>query len=114
MVDTGVKQDEVAWYGLDRATAVEKLAVDPERGLSGTEVAGRQAKYGRNELTAAEKEPGWRVFLRQYADYMQIMLLAAAVLSIVIQDFSTAVMLFVLTLVNAIIGFHQEGKAEES
>ena len=105
---------DVAWYRLGGAEAAEKLEVDPRQGLTTAEVEQRLSQYGPNELAEAEKEPAWRQFLRQYADYMQIMLLAAAVLSIVIADYGTATMLFLLTLVNAIIGYRQEGKAEES
>jgi Ca2+-transporting ATPase len=107
-------QEDTAWYRLDGAEAAEKLRVDPRQGLTQAEVEQRLAQYGHNELAEAEKEPAWRQFLRQYGDYMQIMLLAAAVLSIVIADYGTAVMLFLLTLLNAIIGYRQEGKAEES
>ncbi|MDX1416202.1 MAG: cation-translocating P-type ATPase [Candidatus Promineifilaceae bacterium] len=114
MVEVQEKQEEAGWYGLDVSAALQKLGVDPEQGLSSAEVTRRLEKYGRNELAEAEKEPAWRVFLRQYADYMQIMLLAAAVLSLFIADYSMALLLFLLTLFNAIIGFHQEGKAEES
>ena len=117
MAETDVKAvetNEVDWYRLDAAEATGRLEVEPQKGLSGAEVSQRRSKYGPNELAEEAKEPGWKQFLRQYADYMQIMLLAAAALSVVIQDFGTAVMLFVLTLVNAIIGYRQEGKAEES
>ncbi len=109
-----LETNEVAWYQMDSGEAAKKLQVDPQQGLGIAEVSSRQAKYGRNELAEAEKEPAWRQFLRQYADYMQIMLLAAAVLSIFIQDYRTALMLGLLTLFNAIIGYRQEGKAEES
>ena len=65
-------------------------------------------------VAAAEKEPFWRAFLRQFADYMQIMLLATGIVSIIIGQIYTGVLLIGLTLVNAVIGFWQEGKAEES
>ena len=62
------------------AEAVEvarELGVDPERGLSAEEAASRLS-HGPNRLAAGKKEPGWRAFLRQYEDFMQVILLAAA------------------------------------
>jgi Ca2+-transporting ATPase len=43
----------------------------------------RRAQYGPNKLAEAEKEPGWHAFLRQYRDLMQLVLLGAAIVSIV-------------------------------
>ena len=106
--------NEVDWYRLDTTDATGRLTVNPQQGLSSADVEKRVAKYGRNELAEKEKEPSWKQFLRQYSDYMQIMLLAGAMLSLVIQDYSTAVFLVVLTLFNAVLGYRQEGKAEAS
>jgi Ca2+-transporting ATPase len=103
-----------AWYRLSAEASTKKLEVNPEQGLSTAEVNKRVQTYGPNELAAAEKEPVWRAFLRQFADYMQIMLLAAGIVSIIIGQYSTGVLLIGLTLVNAVIGYNQEGKAEES
>ena len=72
------------------------------------------SRYGPNELREEEKEPGWKRFLRQYRDGMQILLLGAVVLSLIIQDYSTALMLFLLTVLNAALGYISEGKAEAS
>jgi len=91
------------------------LGVDPGRGLSGEDVRSRLAAYGPNELTAAAREPGWRAFLRQYEDFMQVVLLvAAAVSQLVTGDTGTTVVLAGLTVFNAVIGLRQEAKAEES
>jgi P-type Ca2+ transporter type 2C len=62
-----------------------------------------------------KKEPGWRAFLRQYRDLMQLVLLGAAIVSIVaLQEFSTGIVIIGLTVLNAILGLNQEGKAAES
>src|SRR4051794_37078982 len=57
------------------------LDVDPERGLSSEEAASRLSKFGPNMLAGGKKEPGWRAFLRQYEDFMQVILLAAALVN---------------------------------
>ena len=91
------------------------LGVDVNRGLSAGDVQRRLEQYGPNQLTGAKKESGFQAFLRQYEDFMQIVLLvAAAVNQIVTGDTGTTVVLAGLTLFNAVMGLHQEAKAEES
>jgi P-type Ca2+ transporter type 2C len=103
------------WYGLPADEVCRRLAVDPAAGLSSTEVTERRAQYGPNKLAEEAKEPGWHAFLRQYRDLMQLVLVGAAVVSIVaLQDFSTALVVLGLTVLNALMGLNQEGKAAES
>jgi len=102
------------WYAMRSDEVAAQLGVDLARGLSTAEVAQRVERFGRNELVAEKSEPAWRAFLRQYANYMQIMLLVAAALSVIIGQFGTATLLFALTLLNATLGFRQEAKAEAS
>src|SRR4029079_15689565 len=91
------------------------LGVQPESGLTAQEAQARLASHGGNRLAGGKKEPGWRAFLRQYEDFMQIVLLAAALLNqIVTGDTGTTVVLAGLTVFNAVIGLRQEAKAEES
>src|SRR5262249_37514617 len=59
-------------------------------------------------------KPGWRRFLGEYRSYMQIILVAAAVVSLVIKEWTTAVLLLLLTVLNAVVGMRQEGKAESA
>ena len=91
------------------------LDVDLSRGLSADEARSRLATHGPNRLAGAVKEPAWRAFLRQYQDFMQLILLGAAVVNqLVTQDTGTTVVLAGLTVLNAVIGLRQEAKAEES
>src|SRR3954466_264885 len=99
--------------------AVEQVArdldVDPAVGLSAAEARTRLETHGPNRLAAGKKEPGWRAFLRQYEDFMQVILLAAAAVNqIVTGEWGTTVVLAGLTVFNAVIGLRQESKAEES
>ena len=92
-----------------------QLGVDPQQGLYSVEVEQRRGEAGPNKLADAEKEPGWRAFLRQYRDLMQLVLVGAAVVSIAaLQEFSTGIVIIALTVLNAILGLNQEGKAAES
>ena len=69
---------------------------------------------GPNALPAEAQEPGWRRFLEQYRSYMQMILLAAAIVSLAIKEWSTGVLLILITILNAVVGLRQEGKAESA
>jgi P-type Ca2+ transporter type 2C len=100
------------WHVLSREGAVQELHVEPERGLTGEEAAQRLASYGPNRFAEAKTEPRWHAFLRQYEDPMQIVLLAAGVISIYpVKQAGTGVVILLLTLLNAVLGLNQEGKA---
>jgi P-type Ca2+ transporter type 2C len=108
-------RDGTLWHNLTADAASAQLDVDPRVGLDLAEVERRREQYGPNKLDEAEKEPGWHAFLRQYRDLMQLVLVGAAVVSMVaLQEFSTGVVILALTVANAILGLNQEGKAAES
>ena len=112
---TPTAQAEVDWYRLSPDEVCQRLEVDPAVGLSTAEVTERRARYGSNKLAEEAKEPGWKAFLRQYRDLMQLVLVGAAVVSIVaLQEVSTGLVVIGLTVANAVMGLHQEGKAAES
>lgn len=97
------------------ADVAHDLGVDPALGLSADEARSRLASHGPNRLTGTAKEPAWRAFLRQYQDFMQLILLGAAVVNqLVTQETGTTLVLAGLTVFNAVIGLRQEAKAEES
>ena len=107
--------EQTKWYGLAADAVAAQLKVDPAKGLSAAEAQQRLQQYGPNVLAAKKKETGLQAFLRQYKDFMQIILLGAAVLSLVVtRDVRTSFMLVVLTVFNAVLGMRGESKAEAS
>src|SRR3954466_13844730 len=101
-----------AWHVLSRADAVQELQVEPAQGLTSAEAAERLERYGPNRFAEAKSEPRWHAFLRQFRDPMQIVLLAAGVISIYpVKQPGTGIMILALTLLNAVLGLSQEGKA---
>jgi Ca2+-transporting ATPase len=97
------------------AEVARVLDVDPEQGLSSVQVQERLVATGPNRLAAGQTESGYRAFLRQYEDFMQVVLLVAATVNqIVTGETGTTVVLAGLTVFNAVIGLRQEAKAEES
>ncbi|MFE1799801.1 cation-translocating P-type ATPase [Streptomyces sp. NPDC059517] len=104
----------VDWWARTADEVAAALDVDPAVGLSGERVERRLAEDGPNTLPEERAVPGWRRFAGQYTSYMQIILVASAVVSLLVQEWGTAVVLLALTLLNAVIGLRQEGKAESA
>jgi Ca2+-transporting ATPase len=103
------------WHASEASAVARELGVEPERGLSVEEARSRLQSHGPNRLAGAKKESGVQAFLRQYRDFMQIILLAAAIINLVVTgDVGTSVVLAGLTVFNAVVGLRQEAKAEES
>ena len=102
------------WYDVDPAEVTARLHVDPAVGLATETAAQRLAQNGPNALPTEQSVPGWRRFVQQYTSYMQIILVGAAIVSLAIKEWSTGVLLLVITAVNAVVGLRQEGKAESA
>jgi Ca2+-transporting ATPase len=102
------------WYALSPEDVSTKLHVDPAAGLSAAKAAELLQTNGPNALPAEKTRPGWRRFLDEYKSYMQIILVIAGAVSLVIAEWRTGAMLFVLTVVNAVVGLREEGKAESA
>ncbi len=102
------------WYARTPEEVAAAAGVDPGTGLSAAQAADLKAKNGPNSLPEEKPRSGWRRFLEEYRSYMQIILVAAAVVSLLIKEWSTAVLLVLLTVLNAVVGMRQEGKAESA
>ncbi len=106
---------QTTWYSMTSEAVAQQLKVDPTKGLSASDVQQRLGQYGPNVLAAKKKESGWQAFLRQYKDFMQIILVGAAVINIVVTgEWATTIVLLVLTVFNAVLGLRGEAKAEAS
>jgi Ca2+-transporting ATPase len=102
------------WYARSTDDVATALGVDPAGGLTAARAAELLAANGPNALPEEKPKPGWRRFLEQYRTYMQIILVVAAIVSFLVKEWSTAVLLLALTVLNAVIGVRQEGKAESA
>ena len=112
---TGTSRNIPAWHRVDADAVVRQLGSDASQGLSEVEARSRLARFGPNRLAASARESGLHAFLRQYRDFMQVVLLVAAIVNLVVtRDVATSVVLIGLTVFNAVIGLRQEAKAEES
>ena len=102
------------WYACTPAEVAGAVGVDPDAGLTAARAADLLAANGPNALPEEKPTPGWLRFLNEYRSYMQIILVVAAVVSLLIKEWSTAVLLVLLTILNAVVGMRQEGKAESA
>jgi len=102
------------WYALEPENTASLLGVETAKGLSAREAAERLSRDGPNALPAEAPPSALRRFLGQYTSYMQLILVGAAIVSLAIGEWTTAILLVVITLLNAVVGLRQEGKAESA
>ncbi|HEX6131137.1 MAG TPA: HAD-IC family P-type ATPase, partial [Actinomycetota bacterium] len=103
-----------AWHGLDVEDVATRLETSPDAGLSGEEAARRLAAYGPNELRAAEGTPPWRLLLAQFQNVLILILLVAVGLSVILGHATEAIVISIIVLFAAILGFVQEYRAERA
>jgi len=101
---------EGKFYQLDGQQAFESLG-SSEKGLSGAEAARRLEKYGRNELRAKIRTPLWLIFLSQFKELLIFILILGGFISYFIGNFRDGSIIFIIVIVNAVIGFLHERKA---
>lgn len=101
------------FYQLSVEEAVSRLKTNLKSGLSPSEAEKRLEEYGHNELKEGKRRPMIYWFLDQFKDLLIIVLIVAAGLAYYLDDFRGGTILLIIVLVNAIIGFYQEFKAEK-
>ncbi len=105
---------EIPFHTRDAASILEELAVDAITGLTTAEAERRLAETGPNELVETGGTPPWRIFLNQFTDVMVIVLMVAAAIAAAIGDVNDAVVILVIVVLNAALGFVQEYRAERA
>ncbi|KUJ80962.1 carbonate dehydratase [Ruegeria marisrubri] len=100
-----------AWHALPAEAVLARLASDPY-GLSEQEAARRLSRFGQNSLPGAQSAGPVRRFLRQFHNLLIYVLIAAAVITASLAHYVDTSVILAVVLVNAAIGFVQEGRAE--
>ena len=103
-----------AAWAIEARDVATCVGVDPAAGLSAVEAARRLAIDGPNELDAVASRPAWRLFLDQFANTMIIVLLVALVMTAVIGDIKDTLVIAAVVVLNALVGFVQEHRAERA
>ena len=99
-------------YQMTREEVTE--GIDASRGLSPAEVEKRRQQYGENALQEAGKKSVFRVFAEQFADLLVLILIGAAIISMLSGSEESAIVIFVVILLNAVLGTVQYVKAQKS
>jgi Ca2+-transporting ATPase len=98
----------------DGAEVATALGTDPSRGLSSEEAARRLAEHGPNEIAEKPTKPAWRMLLEQFANTMIVVLLVASAVTALIGEVKDTVVILIIVILNAAIGFVQEYRAEQA
>lgn len=101
------------WHTLSETETYNFLQSNPA-GLERKEAANRLNQYGANVLSADEVQSGWRILMRQFTDFMILILLGAAIVAGFIGDITDTFVILAIIAINAAIGFYQEYKAEQT
>ena len=101
------------WHTIEVSEVIASLN-SGSSGLSREEAKLRLAKFGPNELTERHKVSPWSIFGEQFKNFLIIILLIAAILSGILGEVADAIVIFVIVLFAAILGFVQEYRAEQA
>ena len=101
------------YYQASVQEVMKKLDVT-QYGLTDYEVRGRLKKYGYNELKEGKQKNIFQVFIEQFQDFLVLILIAAAIVSIFLGDMDSSIVILIVIILNAILGTVQHARAEKS
>jgi Ca2+-transporting ATPase len=107
-------QEHDDWCALPSDEVVQRLAINASTGLSHAEVADRRALHGSNRLTEPPRRSKLLVFIDQFRAGIVYVLAAAGLIAGLLGDIKDLVIIFIVLIVNAIMGFAQESKASNA
>jgi magnesium-transporting ATPase (P-type) len=113
-VSTNTLRDVAAWHAMSRAEVVERLGTNAEDGLILSEASARLEKYGPNRLPEGRKPDPFTRFFAQFNNILMYVLLAAGFIKMMVSQWIDAGIIFAVVVLNAVLGFLQEGKAEKA
>jgi P-type Ca2+ transporter type 2C len=102
------------WHRLEAKEVLEKLNTDQEHGLTDAEAEERLKQYGPNELVEKGVKNPWKILWEQMTEIMVIILLISAVISLFLGEYTDAIVILIIVVLNALLGFSQEYRAEKA
>lgn len=102
------------WHHIPEKEVIELLDSDAQHGLDVFEIKHRQERFGRNLLTPKKGKSSLQRFLQQFKNPLVIILLVASGVTALLKDPLDAIVIFGVVLINAIIGYIQESRAEQA
>ncbi len=120
--------DNINAHAINVEEVVKILNTSIEKGLSDNDVLKNREKYGKNELVKQKGKTAWQIFIGQFQDFLIYLLIFAIIISIIIgvwesskpgadpwsSEYTDAIVIAAILIVNAILGFYQEYSAEKS
>ncbi len=106
--------DQKLWHQLNEQALTEALACNPKEGLTEQEAGERLAAHGRNELSEGKRVSPIALLLNQFKDFMVLVLVGATLISGLLGEYLDAITIVAIIVLNGILGFVQEYRAEQS
>jgi magnesium-transporting ATPase (P-type) len=106
--------DGITWHAVAVDDVVKRLGTDIGKGLEANEAAKRLQKYGPNRLPEGKKRGPFMRFLSQFNNILVYVLLGAGFTKLMLNLWVDAAIIFGVVILNALLGFFQEGKAEKA
>ena len=110
---TRVSRTSPKWHELDSNVVLEELKTDPSLGLTTPEATQRLSEYGSNELEARGLKSAWLIVWEQLTSLMMLILIAATAVSIFLGDYGDSIAIGAIVVLNVLLGFAQEYRAEK-
>jgi Ca2+-transporting ATPase len=102
------------WHNLKVTETARILRTDLKKGLTEEEVELRQKEFGKNKLPEEKALSGFKIFLEQFKSPLIYILVIAGITTLLLKEFTDAVVIFGAVFVNVIIGYFQENKASQT
>lgn len=102
------------WHLKTSEEIVQFLESDESRGLTQQEAEIRLEKYGLNELVDKGQKPWWKILIDQFKGMMVVILFVSALISVFLHEYIDAIVILAIVILNAILGYVQESKAENA
>ncbi len=105
---------EIIWHHTEADAVLDALGSHRENGLSQQEATARLEKFGPNELIDRGVKSPWKILWEQLTGIMVVILIVAAVVSLILQEYTDAIVVMIIVVLNALLGFTQEYRAEQA
>lgn len=102
------------WHQWSGEELLERFGVTREQGLTQDEAERRREQHGWNELSEGQRISPWLLFLNQFKDFMMLVLMGATLISGILGEYLDAVTIIAIIVLNGVLGFVQEFRAERS
>ena len=121
-------ESHLSWYQISLQAVLEKQQVDPKAGLASETLIPRQTHYGPNEIDEGKGRSPWEIFWDQFKDIMLLMLIVVAIISGALDfvelrsgalesgsfPFKDTIAILTIVIINGVLGFVQESRAEKA